>query len=88
MRSDQFAIHIFGWESPNAAERVGDLLRELARTDAAVLADEMPELPDTMWKFGAMLPREMLAERAADEYYRLDAVLAGISAVQVREILL
>jgi ATP-dependent Lhr-like helicase len=85
MHYDQFAIRIFGWESPDAAERIGDLLRELARTDAAVLAGEMPELPDTTWKFGAMLPREMLAEMAADEYYRLSFVLAGISEVRVRE---
>lgn len=85
MHSDPFAIRIFGWESPDAAVRAGDLLRELARTDAAVLAGELPELPDTMWKFGAMVPREMLAEMAADEYYRLGDVLAGISAVRVRE---
>ena len=85
MHYDQFAIRIFGWESPDAAERVGDLLRELGRTDPAVLAGELPELPDGTWKFGAMLPREMLAEMAADEYYRLPEVLAGIRAVRVRK---
>ncbi|MDE2523374.1 MAG: DEAD/DEAH box helicase [Methanocorpusculum sp.] len=85
MRYDQFAIRIFGWESPDAAERVGDLLRELSRTDSQVLAGELPELPDTTWKFGTMLPREMLSLMAADEYYCLGQVLAGIATVRVRE---
>lgn len=85
MHYDLFAIRIFGWESPDAAEYVGDLLRELARADSSVLAGEMPELPDATWKFGAMLPREMVLEMAADEYYRVGFVLTGISAVRVRE---
>lgn len=84
MHYDQFAIRIFGWESPDAAERIGDILTELSRSDPTVLAGEMPELPDTMWKFGALLPREMLAEMAADEYYRLPEILAGISSVRTR----
>jgi ATP-dependent Lhr-like helicase len=85
MHYDQFAIRIFGWESPNAAEHVGDLLRELSQMNASMLTDEMPELPNTMWKFGKMLPREILSLMAINEYYRLDFVLARIASVKVRE---
>jgi ATP-dependent Lhr-like helicase len=83
IRYDQFAIRIFGWESPNAAELVGDLLRELAHMNASMLTYEMPELPNTMWKFGKMLPRDLLSLMATNDYYRLDFVLAGIATVNV-----
>ncbi|HJK14747.1 MAG TPA: hypothetical protein O0X82_01135, partial [Methanocorpusculum sp.] len=86
LRYDQFAIRIFGWESPDAAERTGYLLREVSHTDTAVLAEEMPELPEGTWKFAAMLPKKMLHEMAVDEYYRLPEVLEAIRTVRVRDV--
>jgi hypothetical protein len=74
MRYDQFAIRIFGCESPDAAERIGDLLRTMSQMETSVLAGEIPELPGTTGKFDAMSPQEMFPVMAADEYYRLDFV--------------
>ena len=85
LRYNQFAIRIFGWESPDAAERTGDLLREVSQTDTAVLATEMPELPEGTWKFATMLPKKMIHEMAVNEYYRLPDVLAGIGTVRIQD---
>jgi hypothetical protein len=85
MRYDQFAIRIFGCESPDAAERIDDLLRTLSEMETSVLAGEIPELPGTTGKIDAMLPQEMLPVMEADEYYRLNFVFAGTSSVRVRQ---
>jgi ATP-dependent Lhr-like helicase len=85
MRYDQFAIRIFGCKSPGAAERIDDLLRTLSEMETSVLAGEIPELPVMTGKVDVMLPQEMLPVMEADEYYRLDFVLAGISSVRVRQ---
>ena len=86
LRYDQFAIRIFGWESPDAAERTGYLLREVSHTDTVVLAEEMPELPEGTWKFAPMLAKKMLHEMAVDEYYRLPEVLEAIRTIRVRDV--
>lgn len=78
LRYDQFAIRIFDWDSADAGDVVGELLAELGTADPAVLADELPLLPETTWKFGSMLPPELLREMAVDEYYRLPDVLAAV----------
>ena len=83
-RYDPFAIRIFDWESAEGAERVAAVLEEIAGADPRVLAAEMPEVPDTTWKFGGMLTREMTTEMTCDEYYRLPEVVWGISRVRVR----
>ncbi|MDV0443970.1 DEAD/DEAH box helicase [Methanorbis rubei] len=85
LRYDQFAIRIFDWEGADAAEKVAKILLEISEADLSALAAELPELPDTTWKFGSMLPKEMIAEMTADEYYRLPEVVAGISSVRVSD---
>ena len=74
-RITPFAIRIWGFGDPDAAEAVQKVLHDVAGTDFHTLADELPSLPDTAWKFAPLLPTTVKKEMAIRDYYHLKDVL-------------
>ncbi|HKM41090.1 MAG TPA: DEAD/DEAH box helicase [Methanocorpusculum sp.] len=79
LRSTQFAIRIFDWDSPHAGEIVAGILEELGRVSVISLAEELPRLPETTWKFGELLTEELRLEMAARDYYDIPGLLTVLS---------
>ncbi|MDO5846346.1 MAG: helicase-related protein [Methanocorpusculum sp.] len=79
VRHTQFAVRIFEWDSGNAGEQVRRVLEEIADADFSALADELPALPETAWKFGNLLPEHLQKEMAVTDYYHLPE-LTGLLA--------
>lgn len=77
--STQFAIRIFDWDSPHAGEVVAGILEELSRSSVLSLAEELPRLPETTWKFGELLTEELRLEMAAQDYYDIPGLLTVLS---------
>lgn len=83
VRYTQFAIRIFDWESPKAGEYIAGILEELGRMSVIPIAEELPRLPETAWKFGELLPEELRLEMAAYDYYDIPAMLDALSGTLV-----
>ena len=81
VRYTQFAIRIFDWESPKAVEYIAGILEELGRMSVLSLAEELPCLPETTWKFGELLPEDLLLEMAAYDYYDIPFLLTRLSGI-------
>ncbi len=82
VRYTQFEIRIFDWESPKAGECIAGILEELGHLSVLSLAEELPRLPETTWKFGELLPEDLRLEMAAYDYYDIPALLTALSALQ------
>ncbi|HJJ56986.1 MAG TPA: DEAD/DEAH box helicase [Methanocorpusculum sp.] len=74
-RTTPFAIRIWGFETSDAGNTVERVLSEVENTDISILADELPPLPDTVWKFAPLLPATIKKEMAIRDYYHLRDVL-------------
>jgi len=85
VRYTQFAIRIFDWESPKAGECVAGILEELGHMSVLSLAEELPRLPATTWKFGGLLSDDLRLEMAAYDYYDIPALLTALSGFQLHE---
>ncbi len=85
VRYTQFAIRIFDWESPNAGECIAGILEELSRMSVLSLAEELPRLPASTWKFGELLPEDLRLEMAAYDYYDIPALITALSGFRSRK---
>ena len=85
VRYTQFAIRIFDWESPVAGESIAGILEELGHMSVISLAEELPRVPETTWKFGELLPEDIRLEMAAYDYYDIPALLTALSGFRNQE---
>ncbi|HKL97410.1 MAG TPA: hypothetical protein VJ857_01940, partial [Methanocorpusculum sp.] len=85
VRYTQFAIRIFDWESPAAGESIAGILEELGHMSVISLAEELPRVPETTWKFGELLPEDIRLEMAAYDYYDIPALLTALSGFRNQE---
>ena len=74
-----FALRIFGFESPDAGYDVSRTLIEISEN--TYLFDELPKLPDNLWKFSVCLPDNVKKEMAKAEYYQTDMVREILSGL-------
>jgi ATP-dependent Lhr-like helicase len=79
VRYTQFAIRIFDWDSPHSGEVIVGILEEIGRASVLSLAEELPRLPETAWKFGELLPEDIRLEMAAWDYYNIPVLLTALS---------
>ena len=75
MRTTDFAIRIFDFADRFGLGMVEEILDGLKGDSWEDVIDELPEIPASTWKFGELLPDELLVEMRAKEYYHLDDVL-------------
>ena len=74
-----FALRIFGFESPDAGYDVSRTLIEISEN--TYLFDELPKLPDNLWKFSVCLPDNVKKEMAKAGYYQIDKVREILSGL-------
>ena len=79
LRITPFAVRIFGFETADAGYDISRLLLEIGN-DPGVF-DELPALPDTVWKFSSCLPETVKKEMAKARYYQADAVREILSGL-------
>ncbi|HJJ28703.1 MAG TPA: DEAD/DEAH box helicase [Methanocorpusculum sp.] len=70
-----FAVRIMDFAKRPGLKQISAILAEIASLawEDAVL--ELPEIPSSQWKFGEMLPPDLLLEMAAKNYYRLPELM-------------
>ena len=78
-RTTPYAVRISGFPVKEACLKVSDTLGEIARIPMEQLAEELPPVPDTMWKFASLLPPEMKQEMAVRRYYHLEELCAFLN---------
>ncbi|MBQ0107471.1 MAG: hypothetical protein KBS37_06205 [Methanocorpusculum sp.] len=78
-RTTPYAVRISGFPVKEACLKVSDTLGEITRIPMEQLAEELPPVPDTMWKFTSLLPPEMKQEMAVRRYYHLEELCAFLN---------
>ena len=74
-----FAVRIFGFESPDAGY---DVSRELIEINSSQYSfEDLPILPDSLWKFSVCLPSDVKKEMAKAGYYQTDKVREILSGL-------
>lgn len=74
-----FAVRIFGFENQDAGY---DVSRELIEINSSPYAfEDLPKLPDSLWKFSACLPADVKKEMAKAGYYQTDKVREILSGL-------
>ncbi|MCQ2377023.1 MAG: hypothetical protein MJ006_03355, partial [Methanocorpusculum sp.] len=74
-RTTPFAVRISGFPVKEAGQTVRDALREVKDSALEKLVEELPPVPDSLWKFSSLLPPEMKQEMAVRRYYHLEEFL-------------
>ncbi|MDO5845004.1 MAG: DEAD/DEAH box helicase, partial [Methanocorpusculum sp.] len=69
LRYTQFAIRIFDFDEKNAGDVVAEILKTISQMSVEEVMDELPKIPADNWKFGALLPEELILEMTAKDYY-------------------
>jgi ATP-dependent Lhr-like helicase len=74
-----FAVRIFGFESPDAGYDVSRALIEISSSPNSF--EDLPTLPDNLWKFSVCLPADVKKEMAKAGYYQTDRVREILSGL-------
>lgn len=71
VRYSDFTILVRNAGREGAGEKVAGALRAIREMSAKAITVELPPVPAASWKFGSMLPPDLLHEMAATSHYRL-----------------
>jgi len=90
VRYSDFIVLVKNIGKEGARQRVADALRSIQAFDQETLGGHLPALPAGNWKFGAVLPSDLLQEMALFGYYHIAEFMevirtAGISVLQYEE---
>jgi ATP-dependent Lhr-like helicase len=83
IRYNDFIILVKNAGKEEAVQRVTDALRTIKSFDKAAIGQQLQDLPAGVWKFGSVLPPDLLQEMALSEQYRAEDFLETIRDIAI-----
>jgi ATP-dependent Lhr-like helicase len=83
IRYNDFIILVKNAGKEEAVQRVTDALRTIKSFDKAAIGQQLQDLPAGVWKFGSVLPPDLLQEMALSEQYRVEDFLETIRDIAI-----
>jgi ATP-dependent Lhr-like helicase len=81
VRYSDFAVLVRNAGREGAARRVQEALQAIKALDRDAISARLPALPADIWKFGAVLPRDVLEDMALSEQYHVEEFIDTMKAV-------
>ncbi|HJJ48395.1 MAG TPA: DEAD/DEAH box helicase [Methanocorpusculum sp.] len=78
IRYTDFAVRIMDFGAKSGLKSVYQVLESAASLSWEDAVRELPEIPSSHWKFGELLPDELLLEMAAKDYYQIPEILDAL----------
>jgi len=83
VRYSDFVVLVQNAGKDGAAQRVEDALHAIKALDRDAIGAKVPVLGPDTWKFGAVLPDEVLEDMALSEQYHVEEFISTIRAAPV-----
>jgi ATP-dependent Lhr-like helicase len=83
VRYSDFSVLIQNAGKDGAAQRVEETLHAIKALDRDAIGARLPALPTDSWKFGEVLPKEVLMDMALSEQYHIEEFVETIQTAPV-----
>jgi hypothetical protein len=83
VRYSDFIVLVHNAGKEGGAHRVEEILHAIKALDRDAIGAKIPQLSPDTWKFGAVLPEEMLEDMMLSEQYHVEEFISTIRAAPV-----